>query len=380
MRLVAFSDLHLDAPFARGGPALVRLRRAALREALIGVAQLATSVDADAVLCAGDLFEHDRVSPDTAELLRRTFAELAPTPVLLAPGNHDWFGASSIYATTAWSSNVHVFSHSALEPFRLSERLVIWGAAHQAPSGTHGLLDNFSVARAWQRDADESARAAGDLVHIGLFHGSEESAFTLQADPDKVLHAPFRSEQIAASGLAHAIVGHYHLRREASTHTYPGNPAPLSFGERGDGGAVVIDVGADGSVTRRWERICSLEVHDLEVDIGGLGDAAAISDALTSVLAGHGGVARVTIVGEVAPTLDLDLALKSEIAHGLDQLELRTGRLTDGYDLHHICEEPTVRGQFVRDVLESDLDDDEQRRVIATGLRALSGRDDLEVA
>jgi len=37
-----------------------------------------------------------------------------------------------------------------------------------------------------------------------------------------------------------------------------------------------------------------------------------------------------------------------------------------------------VRGQFVRDVRNSDLADDETQRVLVVGLRALDGRIDLE--
>jgi hypothetical protein len=44
-----------------------------------------------------------------------------------------------------------------------------------------------------------------------------------------------------------------------------------------------------------------------------------------------------------------------------------------------VAREPTVRGQFVRDVLAAGLPSDEQRRVVITGLRALDGRADLEV-
>ena len=49
------------------------------------------------------------------------------------------------------------------------------------------------------------------------------------------------------------------------------------------------------------------------------------------------------------------------------------------YDLEVIAQERTVRGQFVRDVLDFGFSAGEQRRVLVTGLRALDGRDDLEV-
>jgi hypothetical protein len=44
-----------------------------------------------------------------------------------------------------------------------------------------------------------------------------------------------------------------------------------------------------------------------------------------------------------------------------------------------VAQEPTVRGQFVRDVQASELTPEERQRIIVTGLRALDGRYDLEV-
>jgi hypothetical protein len=49
------------------------------------------------------------------------------------------------------------------------------------------------------------------------------------------------------------------------------------------------------------------------------------------------------------------------------------------YDFDAIGDEKTVRGQFVRDVTAASMDEDERYRVLVTGLRALAGRDDLEV-
>jgi hypothetical protein len=64
----------------------------------------------------------------------------------------------------------------------------------------------------------------------------------------------------------------------------------------------------------------------------------------------------------------------------LDALVVRSGDLHVGYDLATIGSEPTVRGQFVRDVrADAKLTDEQRRRVLLTGFRALDGRRDLEV-
>ena len=74
MRILHFADLHLDAPFAWAGPETARLRRRNRRETLTRILQLADEERVDAVLCAGDLFEHERFTPDTVTFLRESFA------------------------------------------------------------------------------------------------------------------------------------------------------------------------------------------------------------------------------------------------------------------------------------------------------------------
>ena len=92
MKLLHFADLHLDAPFAWAPPETARLRRRNRRETLTRIVALAEAEAVDAILCAGDLFEQDRIGPDTVEFLRSTF-ERTDRRVFLAPGNHDWLSA-----------------------------------------------------------------------------------------------------------------------------------------------------------------------------------------------------------------------------------------------------------------------------------------------
>lgn len=369
MRVLAFSDLHLDAPFAQGGPELASLRRADLRRTLERIVQLADQLGVDAVMCAGDLYEHERFTPDTVKLLERVFARLDPIPVLISPGNHDWHGPSSVYATAAWSPNVHVFDSPVLASWDGLEGVRVWGFAHLKPSGTGNPLEGFST--------------EGDAMHIGLLHGSEVSGWSWAAmeDPKKQQHAPFSADQIAPAGLSHCVVGHYHKRVEGAHHTYAGAPAALSFGESGDGGAVEITFDeAGGPPERVWHRVSSIDVHsNLELDVSGHGDIGAIETELHAQLAPLSGIARITLVGDLEPSVDLDIGLLHQRVGSLSYLSIRT-ELRSGYDFDKIAAEPTVRGEFVKAVQANDeLDDDKRRRVLVTGLRALDGRNDLEV-
>jgi DNA repair exonuclease SbcCD nuclease subunit len=365
-KVVLFSDLHLDSAFAwmSGAPEAARRRRQALRDTLLKIIETTVEAKADALLCGGDLYEHDRVTPDTAEFLKSAFERLGSIRVFIAPGNHDWYGPQSLYRTVEWSPNVQVFDHSRLQPVELEDGLTLWGAAHQTPANTPGFLDGFKV------------KTSG--IHLALFHGSERGWFTEQGE-GKAQHAPFDAEQIVAAGIHHAFLGHYHGPRDYDRLTYPGNPDPLSFGEDGSRGAVVATIREDGSIEREHVSVAVTEVHDITVDVTGCGSQQDVRDRAQEAIQALRGVVRLTMQGEMAPAIDLRrhdiLSLPTE----RESLAVEMGGLYVGYDLEAIKNEATVRGEFVRQVTAVDLLEDERRRVLVTGLRALDGRDDLEV-
>jgi DNA repair exonuclease SbcCD nuclease subunit len=364
MKVVLFSDLHLDTHFAWAPPRVARRRRQALRDTLVRIVDLAAEVNADALLCGGDLYEHERFSPDTGAFLCSVFERFQPKPVFIAPGNHDWYGPESLYHQAPWPANVHVFRSARLRPVALADGLTLWGAAHCAPANTDGFFDDF--------------HAEGGGVHVALVHASERSGLVQQGE-GKVPHAPFEAEQIERAGLQHAFLGHYHRARDAEQYTYPGNPEPLAFGETAPGAAVVAEIDGDGTVRRERHRVASTDVHDLEVELTGCASRQDVRDRIAGACSGRTGIARVTLIGEIAPDLDVRLDELQDAATGLESVVMRLGAVKAGYDLAALTEEQTVRGQFVRAVLDADLDDDMRRRVLMTGLRALDGRDDLEV-
>lgn len=362
-RILHFADLHLDTVFAWAGDA-ANVRRENLRKTLRNITDLAEAIQSDALLCGGDLYEHDRVTPDTAEFLRATFAALDPIRVFLAPGNHDWYGPGSLYASVKWSPNVHVFREPHFTAVALADGLTLWGAAHHAPANTDNFLNGFKVQKPG--------------THIGLFHGAERSWLTEQGE-GKAPHAPFDAADIERAGFAHAFLGHYHRPRDAARHTYPGNPDPLEFGEDGERGAVIATVAVDGNIASERRRVAVTKTSDLVLDITGCTNRQEASDRLAEQVEGMTGFARLTVEGEMARSMDLR---ESDLLQNLDcfdAVQIHRGQIHAAYDIESLAKEPTVQGQFVRDVLGAELSSDEERRVLMAGLRALAGREDLEV-
>jgi hypothetical protein len=117
------------------------------------------------------------------------------------------------------------------------------------------------------------------------------------------------------------------------------------------------------------------------VDLTGVTHTEQVRERVRHGVAGLRGTVRVTLRGEVGHDVHVALRDLDGVAPHLEVVP-RLGHLTVAYDLDAIAAERTVRGLFVRDVrAAADLTEDQRRRVLITGLRALDERraEDLEV-
>ncbi len=362
MKLLAFSDVHLDSKFGWASREVARRQRQRLREGLSWAFDQARRENAVAALIGGDLFEHELVSPDTVEFLRRTF-ERSGLQVFAAPGNHDYADAESPYRRIDWPGNVHIFDETRFTSKLLADGVTIWGAAHRKPVDTPGFFD-------------DGFRVEGDGTHIAVFHGEERNA----GFQGQYRHAPFASDQIAAAGLAHAVVGHSHKPADRPTWTRLGALERLKFNEA-YGGAAMLEI-VDGRVTRRRLDPRPPALHALSVDLTDVGSAAAARDRVRDALSGLAGAARIRLIGEPDRLQlhedDFGTAL-FDLPEGIEQILVDSSGLAPPYDLEQIERERTVRGMFVQRVRADALDPDTERLVLLAGLRALDGRADLAV-
>ena len=208
MKILHAADLHLDSPFGGLPPERARERRRESRELADRLAELAASEGAELVLLSGDLFDGERVYPETLERLKSALARMA-CPVFIAPGNHDPYTARSPYQTGPWPENVYIFRRSALTAVALPELgCVVHGAAFTGGERTDQVLADFT--------APEDG-----LLHILCLHGDVFSK-------DSV-YGPITRPQIARSGADYLALGHVHqcsgIQRQGDTPwAYPGCP------------------------------------------------------------------------------------------------------------------------------------------------------------
>lgn len=360
-KIVHAADFHLDSAFGGLPPARARERRQESRELADRLANLVRAEDAEIVLLAGDLFDGERVFPETVERLKEALAGMG-CPVFIAPGNHDPYTPHSPYAAARWPENVHIFRQETLEAVLLPDLdCVVCGAAFTASERTAPPLADFTV--------PEDGR-----TYLLCLHGDV-------GNPSSV-YAPISREQLAASGVQYAALGHIHqcsgVQRDGKTFwAYPGCPEGRGFDELGEKGVLAGSVDRDG-VELRFVPLCRRRYRILEADVTGVSPREAMEAVMPETA--EQDICRIIFTGETEEaSVDLPV-LESAFREKFYFLELRD-KTRPAQSLWARAGEDTLRGLFLRELKgRYDAAPDEAAReqialAVRFGLAALEGRD-----
>ncbi|MBO7423841.1 MAG: metallophosphoesterase, partial [Oscillospiraceae bacterium] len=129
IRILHTADLHMDSPFESLSEGKAAIRRAELRSLPKKIAALAIKEKVDVVLLSGDLLDGESVYRETADELVRYLRKI-PAPVFIAPGNHDYYSSTSVYAKLELPEQVCLFTKNTIEVFDFPEKgFRVYGAA-----------------------------------------------------------------------------------------------------------------------------------------------------------------------------------------------------------------------------------------------------------
>ena len=152
---------------------------------------------------------------------------------------------------------------------------------------------------------------------------------------------------------------------------YPGSPEPLAFGETGLHGAVLLEVTGSTVQAHPISTQTYQSVRE-QVDVSQLTNRDAVLTKIQEALedkAGERVLAQVTLVGTRHPDVIWDMALFNEnLPKNFLHIFLEDETLP-AFPLEDLKEEKTVRGEFVRKLLDDiEKASDDQKEVFKDAL------------
>jgi exonuclease SbcD len=237
MRLLHSADLHIDSPMrglAAYEEAPTEQLRLATRVALANLVDTALEQALDAVLLAGDIFDSDWPHYGTGVHFVAEMGRLreAAIPVVMVAGNHD--AESKLTKMLHLPDNVHVLDTRKPQTVEFE---AIGLAVHGQGYATAAVLDDLSLGY---------PSPIADLVNVGLLHTSADGR------PGHERYAPCKVAGLIERGYDFWGLGHVHRHEVLSTDpliVFPGNLQGRGLRETGAKGAIVVDLGPDGSAS-----------------------------------------------------------------------------------------------------------------------------------
>ena len=264
LKLVHTADWHLGKRFPGFSETQQNTLTRARLDVLDKVFGEADKCAADAVLCAGDLFDEPAPSPVWWEGLLKRLSKTNPQrKIFLLPGNHDPLLGSSVWAQghafrVGLPKHVYVVERKNSE-FELGPNAVLYASPCQSQAGQEDLALALP------------AREPGDTrIRIGMVHGS---TFDI---PGFQTNFPIAQDAAVRRGLDYLAVGDTHAFRMVPPGAvvptvYPSAPEPTTFAEREAGylALVFIRTSRTARVERvavanwRWEEACVRSLDEL---------------------------------------------------------------------------------------------------------------------
>jgi exonuclease SbcD len=247
------------------------------RFTLEGLLKLAQTLQADAVVIAGDVFDRAVPPPDAVELLDSIVARLAldaGVAVVMIAGNHDSAPRLEYFSELARRSGVHVVGRVGREVRPAEVRgadgteVRFWPLAYTDPEsardemGRDDLHTHEEVIAAQletiARDANGSAR------NVAVGHALVANCLQSESERELTVGGTAAVRASLFSDFDYVALGHLHQRQTAGSERirYSGSLLKYSFGETDQHKSVtVVDLGPGGQLAVREESLPVL--HDV---------------------------------------------------------------------------------------------------------------------
>lgn len=350
MKFIHCADLHLDSKLESNLPAeKAKLRKNELLTAFSDMLDFASQNGVKAIIIAGDMFDTGRISAKTKEFVKGRIENHKDIEFLILTGNHD----ENNFLTEETPENVFIFSNENKQ-IRFGN-ICVTGLSQQGISAYQSLALN------------------PDDVNIVVMHGQE--ARTVENETVCIPELQNKNIDYLALGHIHSYkCARLDLRGE---YCYSGCLEGRGFDECGIKGFVLLEV--EDKVEHSFIAFAKRTIYEIEVPLDGVNRfceiESAVDEATKNISADS--LLKVVLTGSIYEGLNTDIEfIQSRLKERFFFVKVED-KTRIYISPEEYMNDISLKGEFIRLVMKSKLDDEEKNSIIAVGLRALRGEEIL---
>ena len=355
MKFVHIADMHFDSAFFNLSDKDIMgdLRRLGQRKVLKKIIDYIKENDIDYLFISGDLYEHKYIKQSTIEYINNLFKEISKTRVFIAAGNHDPKVKNSYYNKFNWNSNVKIFD-SFIEKVE-TEDANIYGYS----------FDDFYCSESGIEDVFVEQNGKPNIL---VMHGNLDGA-----KKDDRPYNPISKTLLEEKGFDYVALGHIHKPDyENRKIVYPGSTVSLGFDELGQHGMIVGEF--NNGLKLEFVPLDDEEFTIKELNVDNIYSKEELVEYINRLNIEPNNYVEIVLTGGRNFEINIYDILKfiqnDRIVKIKDETKI-------AIDLEKISNESTLRGLFVKDMMnklenEDDLEKkDILEKAIEIGLDAL---------
>lgn len=356
MKFVHIADMHFDSPFVNlsDKDILGDLRRLQQRKALRKIIEYIKENKIEYLFISGDFYEQKYVKLSTIEYINNLFKEIPDTKIYISPGNHDPYIKDSYYHKFNWNQNVKIFE-AQIEKIE-NEEVTIYGYGFDDFYCTDCKIENLII-------------EDNNKIHVLVIHGTLDGASLEEKQYNSMPRKILQEKKFDYIALGHIHKIDYH-----TNIVYPGSTISLGFDELGEHGMIVGEIEKD-NLKLEFIPLDEETFKEIEIDVTDILSKEELIEKLNQL--------------EIANNEYIKIILRGNRNFEINKYELlkymeneRIVKIKDktkiAYDLTKIQNENTLKGLFVKEILEKlkgeEITEEEKEiieKAIEIGLEAL---------
>lgn len=338
MKFIHIADMHFDMPFtilSKNG--LAEERRLDQRNIFQKMITYIKENSIDYLFISGDLYENEYVRKSTIEYINNCFKQIPDIKIYITPGNHDPYLVNSYYNKYAWNENVHIFTK--LDRISIGN-INIYG---------YGFTDFYSKKVELPESLDSSK------INILIMHADLDGSTKEFGKYNSILESELKNKNFDYIALGHIHKNNYEENRKI---IYPGSMIAGGFDELGNHGMVVGEINEETKeLVTKFIPLDEKEFVEKEIDVSNINSKEELIEKINSIKIDNYKYYKIILTGNRNIEIDTNEILKYMTNKNIIKLKDKT---KIEYDLEKISKEQSLKGIFVKELLEQINDENRE--------------------
>ena len=360
MKIIHCSDIHLNSKMESSlSSEKAKQRKQELLLTFSKMVDYARSENVKAVIIAGDLFDTESINKSTSEYVLDLIKSNEEIKFIYLCGNHE--KSSFLNYINEVPQNLLTFNDE-WKYYNIGENVVVAGI-DITKSNFKTLYSNLKLDK--------------NNTNIVVMHG-QASKYFVEDNFEIVNLSMLKNKNINYLALGH--IHSYFLDKldDNSYYAYSGCLEGRGFDECGKKGFIELEV-LNGQISSKFVPFAKREIVETDVDISNLYTIKEIDNKIAENVKGINptSLIKVNLVGEIDEDANIDLPFLENNLNEIFYFAKIENKTKLKIDIEKYSNDVSIKGEFIRQVLASDLSDIEKEQVILYGIKALNGEVDL---